>query len=753
MAAKPQTEVEKYLQIVSSYDNEFKKWEARTTKILKRYRDDSSTTGDANAGAKFNILWSNVQTLIPAVYAKLPTADVSRRFVDNDPVGRVAALLIERTLDYEIEHYSDFRSCMRHAVEDRFLGGRGVGWVRYDPHLKTQEMPDGLEITNDAAEGPEDKTADPGTIPEEIAYECSPTDYVHWKDFGHSTARTWEEVTQVWRWVYLTADALDARFGKGTSKKVPLDSGPDQLNKYIQKTDNNRAKVCELWDLETGKVVWLSKGYPKLIDERDDPLELEGFFPCARPLYSTTTSDSLVPVPDFTLYQYQAKELDILSDRIDGLVKALRVRGVYNSAIKELQRLFTEGDNNTMIPVESWLVFAEKGGLKGSIDLVDLTMLGNALQIAYQAREDIKGQVYEITGISDIIRGESAASETATAQQIKGQYAGLRLKSMQEGVALFASELLRIKAQIICEKYQDQTILEYSAASQLSAEDQKYVPQAMQLLRKDPLQSFRIEVAADSLVQIDQQQNQQDRIAFLNTLTNFLREAVPAGQQVPEMIPMIMESIKYGVAGFKQARTIEGTIDTALEALKQKAAEMKANPPPNPDAQKIEADQNMALAKGQIDAHIAQIKAQSDAAQAEMTGKMQAASEAQKMQADQFLKLHLQQMEEKFERWKAQLQADTSIMTARISAGTDTDSPAFKAQQTSAESLTQALNDGLGQIAEHITNTSGQLAQRHDQSMQQIGDVLKQASGPKRIIRGPDGRATGVEPMPQQTIQ
>src|ERR1700679_608943 len=107
MAAAPaDDEVQKYLDIVSAYETEFKKWEGRVTKILKRYRDDTRSAS-GNETAKYNILWANVQTLKPAVYAHMPKADVSRRFVDNDPIGRVAALLLERVLDYEIEHYSD----------------------------------------------------------------------------------------------------------------------------------------------------------------------------------------------------------------------------------------------------------------------------------------------------------------------------------------------------------------------------------------------------------------------------------------------------------------------------------------------------------------------------------------------------------------------------------------------------------------------------------------------------------------------
>ena len=139
------TELQRLMRNVAAYDNDFKKWEARSQKIIKRYRDDNRSQ-NTNETAKFNILWSNVQTLIPAVYARLPKADVSRRFGDNDQVGRVASLLIERALDYEIEHYSDFRNTMKHCVEDRFLGGRGVAWTRYEPHVKTLESPaDGLE--------------------------------------------------------------------------------------------------------------------------------------------------------------------------------------------------------------------------------------------------------------------------------------------------------------------------------------------------------------------------------------------------------------------------------------------------------------------------------------------------------------------------------------------------------------------------------------------------------------------------------
>ena len=758
---KVDSTVQKLLGNIHNYNNEFKKWEARVTKIIRRYRDDQGTgTGMGNEAARFNILWSNVQTLIPAVYARLPKADVSRRFGDNDPVGRVASLLIERVLDYEIEHYPDFRSTMRHAVEDRFLGGRGVAWVRYDPHIKKQDIPeDGYQITEDVEEGEADEAKEGGDIynptagndgtPEEIDYECAPTDYVHWKDYGHSCARTLEEVTQVWRWVYMSKDAVTERFGKKAAKKVSFNSSPDGLTKYGQKEkSNDKAKVCELWDKETGKVYWLTENSVDLLDERDDPLGLEGFFPCAKPLYATTTSDSLIPVPDFILYQDQANELDILTDRIDGLVKSLRVRGVYDASQPALQRLLTEGDNNTLIPVDKWMAFSEKGGLKGSIDLLPIETLASALINCYQAQANIKGQIYEITGISDILRGAGAASESATAQQIKGQYAGLRLRAMQESVALFASELLRLKAQIICTKFQPETILRLAAADQMAPADQQMIPQALQLMQDSPLRSFRIQVAADSLVQLDENQNKQDRMEFLKAFSEFLREAVPAGQASPDMVPMLMDVMKFGVGGFKQAQAIEGSIDSALQNMVVKAAQTAQNPKPDPEAIKAQAVSQAAQVKAQADIQAQQARAQADMQIEQMKAQMDAQMETQRQQHDAQLKMQELAAREQFDRWKTELDAATKIMVARIAANPGMDLPMIEAQQAATQTITDDLGNNVRMAMDQMTSAHNNMANMHGEAMNKLHDVLQAASAPKRIVRGPDGRAVGVEPVP-----
>lgn len=594
-SVKAMDPAQQWISAIAIYDREFKRWEQRTDKILKRYRDEQRNQGSRdNTGAKFNILWSNVQTAIPAVFSRLPKPDVSRRHRDNDPVGRVAALLLERGLEFEVDHYPDYRAAMRNCVQDRFLGGRGVAWVRYEPHIKALEgtPSDGVQITEDADEA---EAAEPQ---EELDTESAPTDYVHWKDFGHTIARTWEEVTGVWRKVYMSRDALVERFGEEIGNKIPLDSKPTEKKETNGDTPY-QGVVYEIWDKTTRSAIWLSKSLGETIDERPDPLGLENFWPCPRPLFATLTTDSLIPVPDFTLYQDQANTLDVLAERIDGLVRMLQVKGVYDSAVPELARLFTEGVNGTLLPVKNWAAFAEKQGLAGAINLVELKQIYEALKAAYEAAEQQKNQVYEITGLADIIRGSTDPNETAAAQKLKGSFGSMRLRSMQSDVALFAGELLQIKAQIMCRQFQPETLAKIGSAETLQEEDKLLVPQALQLLKNSTLRDFRIEVASDSMVQMDEEQEKEDGLEFIKAVGGFMKDAIPAAQENPQIAPVLLEMLKFGVTRFKVGKQLEGVIDSALDNLKKAAAQPQ---PQKPTPEQVKAQATIEVNNAKIQA-------------------------------------------------------------------------------------------------------------------------------------------------------
>jgi hypothetical protein len=628
------TKVELYLNTVTQYDKEFAKWSSRTDKILRRYRDERQVN---SMQSRYNMLWANVSTLKAATFSRMPKADVSRRFKDNDPVGRVASMILERAMDFEITHYGDLKHCLEASVFDRFLGGRGSAWVRYEPKIESQDY--GISEQNEESE----------ESAEYLDSEAAPVDYVHWKDFGHEPARTWDEVNRVWRKVYLTRKALVDRFGEELGNKVPLDSSPDDQKYKDSDGIGKKGLVIELWDRETKKVLWISKSLNQILDERDDPLGLEEFFPCPKPLYATITNETLVPIPDFTLYQDQANALDVLSTRISGLIDALKVRGVYDASEPTLQRLFTEGENNTLIPVKNWPAFSEKQGLRGAIDIVDITPIAMALKNAYEAMAQLKQEIYDITGISDIIRGQSNVIETATSAQIKSQFASLRLKEYQDGVAFYASNILKLKAQIICGQFQPETLVKIGGVSQLSPDDQALVPQAIAMLKDNPMRTFRIEVATDSMLYQDEQREKEDRVAFLGAVGQFLERATQASQGMPpEATPLLMDLLKFGVTGYRVGRVLEGEFDNVADAIKEQAKQPK-QPKQDPEMLKIQMEAQSRQAELQNETQMRQQEIQLETQKQEAQAQNDMKERQHKAELDQALEK--QRLE--FDAWKS----------------------------------------------------------------------------------------------------
>jgi len=738
---------EDWYNCIAQYERTFKEWEGRADKIVKRYRDESRSRN--NPQAKFNILWSNVQTITPAVFARLPRPDVTRRFRDNDPIGRVASMMLERALEYEIEHYGDYASAMKQAVQDRLLGGRGTAWVRYEPHIvgqaEAEDMPeDGLQVTEDT-----DEAETEGGIyredQERIEYECAPVDYVYWRDFGLTIARTWEEVTAVWRKVYMERPALVERFGEELGGKIPLDTKPETSKSFNEKMGEGarEALIYEIWDKTSGQVIWLSKSMGKVLDVRDDPLQLENFWPCPKPMFSTLTTDSLIPVPDFVLYQDQARQLDTLADRIDGFIQALKVRGVYDAAEPSLARLFTEGENNTLLPVKNWAAFAEKQGMAGAINLVDIAPIAQGLMMAYQAMEQVKGQIYEIMGIADIQRGQSDPNETLGAQIIKSNNASGRLKTMQHDVVNFATALLQIKAQIICQHFTDDTIVKISGAMQLSPQDQALIPQALALLKDEPAKNFRIEVTSDSMIYQDEQQEKQDRVEFLSAVSQFMQTALPVATQSPELTPLLMEMLKFGVTAFKAGKGMEGLIDETADRFRQQAKAAEGQPkPPTPEIQKmqmqIEADQQKLQAQTQLE--IQKFQAQNELEKAKQ--EYQAQENQLKFKLEEERNTKEAEMTTNRDILLAYLDNATKIESVRISQGLDDGSEAYIRNVETAKLIQDMMGYNMPQHPlEPIVQN---LQQQNQQLAQMIAAIHERLNQPKTVVRDESGKIVGV---------
>lgn len=570
-----------------------------------------------NSASKFAILWANIQTLQPAVYARAPQGVVSRRFKDADPVARTATEVLERAINYCVSAY-DLDRVLLQVRDDYLLYARGTAWVRYEPIMRQVPLEDvqtgadpyQTDTLDEDGEPREDDAQAPDSY-EEIDFERVICDYVHRQDFGHTVARTWGEVWAVWRKAYLTRSELVDRFGDELGKKIPLDHTPAGIAESADPADRERtckATIYEIWSKRDRKVFFIAHDHPDVLEEVEPFLTLTGFWPCPRPAFGTLTNDSLLPIPDYKFYEDQAEEIDRLTLKIDVLEKSLQLVGFYPSgpsregsgAIK--QAMETRDVSVKLIPVEGWAAFQEKGGAS-AVTWLPIGQVVEALTAAVDLRERIISDVYQITGISDIVRGDTNPNETYGAQAIKAQWGSIRIRDRQMALAQFSAEIISITGQIIAKKFQPETLsqmtgiqlvappmdpammMDPNAMQQMQAQQQE-MQAVIDLLRNDAQRGFRIEIETDSTVEPDQTAEKNAAIELVGVLGQFFTQTVPMLQMFPQAAPLAGQTLLLALRRFRAGRELEATVEQLAEQISQMQP-----PQQGPDPAAMQAEQ------------------------------------------------------------------------------------------------------------------------------------------------------------------
>jgi hypothetical protein len=232
----------------------------------------------------------------------------------------------------------------------------------------------------------------------------------------------------------------------------------------------------------------------------------------------------------------------------------------------------------------------------------------------------------------------------------------------------------------MCDKFDPDTLLKISAADQLSEQDKQMIPQALEMLKSNPMRSFRIEIAADSLVQMDESQEKQDRMEMLGAVGQYLEKALPIIQSSPDVAPMIIELMKFGVTAFKVGKGVEGMIDETLDKIKASIQQKQGQlPQPSPEQLKIQAQQQDAEKQRQFDAQFAKDSAQVEIGMKQAQLQFEGQMEQQRLATEERMARMQTLLDQQFERWKAELQAATEIQKANISAKAATDNAATQA--------------------------------------------------------------------------
>ena len=747
----------------------------------KAFRKDGTDILDIYDGTNqksvpFNILFSNTETLLPAIYSAIPIPVVQRRFQDDDPLGKHASTAAVRMLKFlintNLQDYDGFDQAMRATVLDALLPGRGTAVVKYDAVMTE---------TPQKTEEQDETVAPPATT---VQYEMVCLETKHWLRVYYGYAKKWSKVPWMAFEEYIDKQEATRLFGKALADQIhyshdePGDGEEKRSKSYedAHQGDIKTACVYQIWDKQDGKQVkYISAQYPDGVLKTDeDPLQLSGFFPCPRPLQFVEKTHSLVPTALFKIYENQAVELNNIQLRINNLVRACKARGIYDGSLgTEIQKLM-EADENELVPADSASSLAADKGLQNAIWFMPLEVIQSTLTMLYTARESCKQVIYEITGISDILRGASQASETATAQNIKNQWGTLRLKRLQKDVARYACDLFRLMLELAASKFSEGTWAKMTGLPFLTSEQAQQVQQLamiaqqtgqpldpqtqaklqapiwtdiLALLRDDFSRAFRIDIETNSTVEPEAADDHKNIAELMTALSQYLNGVAPL--------------IAKGVLPFGAAQSMMLAIARRFRfgsEVEEYIKQMQAPPPEGDDGTANEAAMQAQM-KGmqqQLD-----LKKQ----QGEMALQQQT-MQAEKALLEQKVDLELREIQLKAEQDKFALQQQVEqekcamrdkVQTVKTSAQDQVRTlkdQSIKKEAQSAHMADTKLASSVGAI-ESVTQQMAQMNAallsaiegQAQQTVKVLSEVTKAVSAPRRrkAIRGTDGRIEAVE--------
>ena len=683
-------------------DSKVTAWLAEIAAAKKRekdYRKEGNEILEIYNGSKkketpFNILYSNTETLLPALYSSLPRPVVQRRFKYGDILGKASAKAGERVLEFlldtNMEGYETYDECVRAATLDALLPGRGVSSVKYDADL--QKVGD---AEDEASEEPDYEKKS-----ELVCTETRSWDKVY---FGY--AKRWSKVPWLAYEEYIDKDEAKRLFGEEIALRLQYntkaedeendDNDDDQAGEMSKTTC-----VYQIWCKKTKKVIFVSQDYQEgYLKEDDDPLGMTGFFNMPKPIMFLEKSNDLMPTALYKLYENQATELNRLTIRIQKVVEAIKARGIYDSELGDDIAKIMEESDNALVPADKSASMSAEKGLGNSIWFMPIEQLVNVLVQLYQARNQCKQIIYEITGISDIMRGATNAHETLGAQEIKKSFGTLRLKRLQGEVQRYARDLLRMMLELAATKFSEETwdkmtglpyLTEKEKAlidmqvAQARAGGQQLPPELMEkaqmpawadvlaMLKDDVQRAYRIDIESNSTVQPEATEDQKNIAEVMNALAQYMNGVAPL--------------VTSGALPFEAAQSMMLAITRRFRFGSEiEEHVMKMKPPEKEDPKAAEQEKMQAKqAEMQAKAEEKQIDLQAESQKFQSEKQAEMIAQEKDLQA----KMKMQEMEllskERTAEKVARIQANAQIVSSKIS-GSSSEGGASPSKLTSGD--------------------------------------------------------------------
>lgn len=572
--------VKKCLNRIEAAEKHYKDYHDLIDDTRKAYKNDKNSTQ--------NIFWSSIETLKPFLYFKQPKPYIERREKTTDIIQNQACTILEKALEWDLARF-DFDSVIKYARNDFLISGCGILIEKYRPTFEK------IKVQNIEEKGGEVGVV---TVEQEIKTdEFVETVYVDPKNFLADSQKVgvWEECTWIARKIEMTKREVLKQFGEEFK---------DEIKDYSSANDEEELKkntaVYEIWDKKSKTTYYLCKDVKsRFLKTSDDTLKIVGFFPVPKPIFATTANDSLIPVPDYKEIKPLLDELDGVTERMRLIQQALKISGAYDNSFPELVNILNK--DTSLVSLKDFERLKTNGGIKGIIDFMPIDQYITALQALSERRNDIIHAIYTQTGVSDIMRGNSDPNETATAVTKKTNFGTLRNQDRQNDMQRFLCDLLKIKAEIMCEMFSDDTLAQFATIN-----DENVIAGAINLLRQDKMRNMLLGVETDTT--FNQAENVEQTLSTIKNINDMITQAFQVVSAQPALLPLYRKMIETAVVALPNARQYEPIIEDTFNKIQQELSQ-PSDEQPNPEVMKLQLEQQKLQQKTENDRVANQLKA------------------------------------------------------------------------------------------------------------------------------------------------
>lgn len=599
----------------------------------KSYRQDAKEAEQlyCDDTLNYNLFYSNVQILDSHLCLTNPKPDIQKRFakfVESDKrrsnLYSEVAKIVSSATEYVVD-VSCLNESFKKAIHNCNVSGRGIIWIDYEPEI-SQEMS-------------VDELGQP-VIREVVSNRKILCESLNYQEFLQSTSDKQENVWWKARRHLLTRKDIKERFGYMPSEEeMQFETDKDD------ETSAKRAEIWEIWDKSEKKRIFLmvSDNRKQFLEVQDDPYKLAGFFPCCEICW-LYKEGSLIPVPEVMIYKKKLDLLEEVNRKIAQITDEIKYVTVVGSQDKKTMTALTSAKNGDVISMPTTDV---QGSLAQSIAMLPADRAVLVLDNLDGLKERTKKDIYDITGISDIMRGASDARETASAQMIKGLFGTLRFQERQKATNLLRKHIYEIIAEIICEHYDSATLQEITS-THLPTEEEKaqkefamkqteangqevdqqsideynrllFLPsweEVMALIQSDKLRSYTIDIETTATAFDDRELQNASITALTQTYLALVQSVntLPSPDLVKGFIPIMKMNLMNIKVSNEVGRQLEDAVESAYRQIEIKA---KTPLPPSPEAIATQNDTK------KVDAEIAKTKSDIDYRKVELALKQQ----------------------------------------------------------------------------------------------------------------------------------